>query len=71
MFFVHLCIVCELFHASRAAGFQIHYLRLWALHKVHKIGLSTNSFQAFDTWILNFKRKNNIVSRKVTKFVTV
>ncbi len=64
--------VLNKFRTSRAAGFQIHDrdLRLWALHKAHEIGLSINSFRASKTWILNFKKKN-VVSRKMTKFVTV
>lgn len=49
-------------------------IRIWnyGLYiKSHEIGLSANLFRVSDTWILNFKRKNNIVLKKVTKFVIV
>jgi len=43
-------------------------LRRWALEAKAQIDLS--SFKASATWILNFKRKYRIVSRKITKFVS-
>lgn len=42
-------------------------LRQWALEAKEQIDLP--SFKAGPTWILNWKRKYKIVSRKITKFV--
>ena len=42
-------------------------LRRWALEAKEEINLP--HFKAEATWILNFKRKHGIVSRKITKFV--
>ncbi|XP_071575586.1 uncharacterized protein [Temnothorax nylanderi] len=42
-------------------------LRRWALEAKEEINLP--HFKAGATWILNFKRKHGIVSRKITKFV--
>jgi len=42
-------------------------LRRWALEAKEQINLP--QFKAGATWILNFKRKHGIVSRKITKFI--
>lgn len=42
-------------------------LRRWALEAKEEINL--RNFKAGVTWILNFKRKHRIVSRKITKFI--
>lgn len=42
-------------------------LRRWALEAKEEINLP--HFKAGATWILNFKRKHGIVSRKITKFI--
>lgn len=43
-------------------------LKKWALEKKEEIGLT--NFKASRKWISNFKRRHNIVSRKITKFVS-
>jgi len=42
-------------------------LRRWALEAKKEINFL--HFKAGATWILNFKRKHGIVSRKITKFI--
>lgn len=42
-------------------------LRGWALEAKEEVDFP--SFKAGPTWVLNFKRKHGIVSRKITKFV--
>lgn len=42
-------------------------LRRWAIAKSIEVKLP--SFKASNTWLLNFKLKNSIISRKITKFV--
>lgn len=43
-------------------------LKRWALQKKHELNM--HWFKASPKWILQFKRKHNIVSRKITKYVT-
>lgn len=43
-------------------------IRRWALEAKKELGDKT--FKAGKTWILNFKRKNKIVSRKINKFIS-
>jgi hypothetical protein len=44
-------------------------LKRWALWKKKQVQLL--EFSASDTWVFNFKRKNRIVSRKITKYVSI
>ena len=55
------------FDNARARILPIHDadLRRWALASAKELGLR---FTACDTWILSFKRKYHISSRKATKF---
>jgi hypothetical protein len=41
-------------------------LRRWAIDRASQLGCR---FQASESWILSFKRRNRIVSRKVTKYI--
>lgn len=43
-------------------------LKRWALQKKHELNM--HWFKASSNWILEFKRRHNIVSRKITKYVT-
>ncbi len=43
-------------------------LKRWGLQKAKQINF--NQFKASNTWLLNFKKKFSICSRKITKFVT-
>jgi hypothetical protein len=47
-----------------------HDLKRWALELGNEVGLSRDEFKASDTWILQFKRRFKISSRRITKFVT-
>lgn len=60
------------FKNSREQFLPVHDIDLkrWALEFGREEGLSLDEFQASDSWILNFKNKYRISSRKVTKFVT-
>jgi len=42
-------------------------LKMWALNKSRELNLN---FKASDSWILSFKKKYRIKSRKITKYVT-
>jgi len=55
---------------ARDQALPIHDLDLqrWALKVAREMKL--NSFQASNSWLLNFKRKHGIVSRRVTNIVT-
>uniref|UniRef100_T1KUV1 HTH CENPB-type domain-containing protein n=1 Tax=Tetranychus urticae TaxID=32264 RepID=T1KUV1_TETUR len=62
---------CQLMFAeSRRNGNIIHYWNLqeWARVKASEVGLQ--DFKASANFLHKFKKANNIVSRKVTKFVT-
>lgn len=62
--------VVDKFREARANACIVHDLdiRRWALK--HRAEIAFHGFKASDTWILNFKKKLNVVSRKITKFVT-
>ena len=59
------------FIESRAKNLIIHDLNLkvWSLEFANSIQF--DSFKASDKWLHNFKKRNNIVSRKITKFVSL
>jgi hypothetical protein len=44
-------------------------LKRWALLKKKQVQLL--EFSASDLWVLCFKRKNRIISRKITKYVLI
>lgn len=60
----------EKFKQARSKGYPIHDrdIRRWALAQA-KVE-SVDNFVASDKWLLNFKRRNRIRSRKVTRFVS-
>lgn len=52
-------------------GFNTYHdkdIKRWALSKAREVGLP--DFTSSHTWINEFKKRNRIVSRKITKFVT-
>lgn len=59
------------FIESRAKNLIIHdfNLKIWSLEFANSIKF--DSFKASDSWLYNFKKRNNIVSRKITKFVSL
>ena len=59
--------VLDKFQTAIDQGSLIHDIdiRRWALEAKEKVKLPT--FKARHTWIMNFKKVHNIVSRKVTK----
>lgn len=61
--------VYQKFLQAREQGYPVHDedLRIWALEYSNVMQFS--DFKASSKWIKNFKRKFNIVSRKVTRFV--
>lgn len=63
--------VTETFKQRRQEGRCVHDadIKMWA--KAKAIELNFRSFHASDSWVLRWKRKNNIVSRKVKSFITV
>lgn len=65
--------VFQRFREARENDFEVHGqdLRLWALEKADELQLPRESFVASDTWINRFKNNNQIVSRKITKFITL
>lgn len=54
------------------AGFIVHDidLRKWALQAKKELEFDDIRFKASDQWLYKFKKSHNIVSRKITKFVT-
>jgi hypothetical protein len=60
------------FKNAREKYLPIHDIDLkrWALEVGREVGLSRDEFKASDSWILYFKRKCKISSRRITKFVT-
>ena len=62
--------VLDKFQTAIDQGSLIHDIdiRRWALEAKEKANLPT--FKTGHTWIMNFKKVHNIVSRKVTKFVS-
>ncbi|CAF1957583.1 unnamed protein product [Rotaria magnacalcarata] len=62
--------VFDMFENARENYLPAHDLdlRRWALQKAKEISLG--DFSASAHWVLMFKRRHNIVSRKVTKLVT-
>lgn len=65
--------VYKFFCEKRSSGSIIHdrTLKLWALSIKHRLDPdNTIQFKASDSWVLQFKRRNNIVTRKITKQVT-
>ncbi|XP_076666304.1 uncharacterized protein LOC143367919 [Andrena cerasifolii] len=62
--------VLDKFQTAIDQGSLIHDIdiRRWALKAKEEVNLPT--FKAGHTWIMNFKKVHNIVSRKVTKFVS-
>jgi len=63
-------IVAEKYHDSVKKNEIIRdeILQQWAMEAARDIQF--NEFKASHTWLLKFKQRNNIVSRKVTKFTT-
>ncbi len=61
--------VLENFKQARDANLPVHEtdIRRWSLTQAAVEGI--DNFLASDKWLSNFKRRNNIRSRKVTKFV--
>lgn len=55
---------------ARRDNFVIHDkdLRLWAIRKAHELDLP--DFVASATWLKEFKKRNKLVSRKITRFVS-
>jgi len=45
-------------------------LRIWAKEIARKLLLDEQKFNASDSWIAKFKRRHNIVSRKIVKFTS-
>ncbi|CAF1080655.1 unnamed protein product [Adineta ricciae] len=62
--------VFDMFEKARGNALSVHDidLRRWALKKA--MDESLHNFTASHHWLLTFKHKHNIVSRKVTKVVT-
>ena len=62
--------VLDKFQTAIDQGSLIHDIdiRRWALEAKEQVNLPT--FKAGHTWIMNFKKVHNIISRKVTKFVS-
>ncbi|XP_076670748.1 uncharacterized protein LOC143370037 [Andrena cerasifolii] len=62
--------VLDKFQTAIDQGSLIHNIdiRRWALEAKEEVNLPT--FKAGHTWVMNFKKVHNIVSRKVTKFVS-
>lgn len=60
----------EMFDQFRANKLTVHdrTIRMWAVTKAWELEL--RDFKASPSWILNFKHKYRITSRKITKFVT-
>uniref|UniRef100_T1L054 HTH CENPB-type domain-containing protein n=1 Tax=Tetranychus urticae TaxID=32264 RepID=T1L054_TETUR len=58
------------FEEARASGSIIHYwhLQAWGREEAREVGY--DSFKASRWWIDNFKMKNRIVSRKITRIVS-
>lgn len=64
----------EIFQEKRAEGSFIHdrHLQLWALQVKKEIDPENIiNFKASKSWVLKFKKRYGIVSRKITKHVTV
>jgi hypothetical protein len=63
--------VYEKFEAARESCLPVHDLDLkrWALQRAQ--AQSLHEFSASKHWITAFKHRHNIVSRKITKFVTM
>lgn len=63
--------VLNKFNESRIKNDIIHDtdIKRWALRKAEE--LNYNQFKACNSWINKFKRDNNIVSRKIVKFVSL
>lgn len=61
----------NMFIAARDSLSTIHDrdIRRWALEEARKLQVS--GFTASHSWLQEFKRKNKIVSRKITRFVTM
>jgi hypothetical protein len=61
--------VFEKFDNNRKKHLRICDLNLkkWALKKSHELNFN---FKASDSWVLNFKKRYRIKSRKVTKYIT-
>jgi len=59
--------VFDMFERARGNGLPVHDvdLRRWALKKA--MDESLNDFTTSHHWLLTFKYKHNIISRKVTK----
>lgn len=62
--------VFSLFENARAKSLVIHDsdLQRWARQKARELSLT--NFSASTYWVLCFKRRNSIVSRKITKLIT-
>ncbi|XP_076180640.1 uncharacterized protein LOC143153404 [Ptiloglossa arizonensis] len=62
--------VLDKFQAAMNQGSFVHDMDIkqWALEAKEDVDLPT--FKAGHTWIMNFKKAHNIVSRKVTKFIS-
>ena len=60
----------ENFEKARAEHLIVHdiHLKRWALQKAREI--DDNTFKASDNWVLRFKRRHALCSRKITKLVT-
>lgn len=61
--------VFQRFKQDRADGKRVHDRSLirWGMEKAREINVN---FRASHHWLLNFKRRHNIVSRKITRQVT-
>ena len=60
----------EKFERARSEFHFVHdiHLKRWALQKAREINDKT--FEASDSWVLHFKRRHALCSRKVTKLIT-
>ena len=60
----------ENFEKARAEHLIVHdiHLKRWALQKAREI--DDNTFKASNNWVLRFKRRHALCSRKITKLVT-
>ncbi|CAF4170822.1 unnamed protein product [Rotaria sordida] len=60
----------EKFVKTRAEFLFVHdiHLKRWALQKAREI--NDNTFKASNNWVLQFKRRHALCSRKVTKLIT-
>ena len=65
-------ILFDEFCRLRESGFLIRYndLRQFALEFATELGIPKEKFHAGPSWLLKFKRKNRIVVRKITRFMT-